>query len=265
MPVLDVPLSWTASSNRRSRHYFLGTPFDTIGQDAAIRLVKDSDTTMKFRYIVTPNVDHVVRLDGNRSLAPYYDEAWLSLCDSKPISILSNAVSLSLPLVTGSDLTARLFQAVIKDGDLVTLIAANAQIVHEMERSYPKIRFRSMVPPCGVLHNPAALQNCIDFVAAEPARFAFIAIGSPQSEKIAHALTQRTDACGVGLCIGASLEFLVGAQKRAPLWVRQLGMEWAHRLSTDPKRLWRRYVFAVTPLVRLFVRELLTRARSRPV
>jgi exopolysaccharide biosynthesis WecB/TagA/CpsF family protein len=264
MAILDYSLTRNVPVSRGHRHYFLGAPFDNIGQDAAVRLVTDSDGSTKFRYIVTPNVDHVVRLSGNRQLAAYYDEAWMSLCDSKPISTLSHAVSLGLPLVTGSDLTARLFKTVIKDGDLITLIAAHPQIVSDLESAYPGIRFRSMVPPSGVLHNPHALQACVDFVAAEKARFVFIAIGSPQSEKIAHALAQRPDACGVGLCIGASLEFLVGAQKRAPLWMRRAGMEWAHRLASDPKRLWRRYAFAVAPLTQLFVKELVIRARKHP-
>ena len=47
---------------------------------------------------------------------------------------------------------------------------------------------------------------------------------------------------GVGLCIGASIEFLSGAKRRAPLWVRRLRIEWAFRLASEPRRLWRRYL-----------------------
>jgi len=102
MPALDVPPARAAASVDRTRHYFLGAPFDDIAQDAAVDLVEGSQGQSKFRYVVTPNVDHVVRLNGDRLLAPYYDEAWMSLCDSKPISTLSHAVSLDLPVVTGS-------------------------------------------------------------------------------------------------------------------------------------------------------------------
>jgi N-acetylglucosaminyldiphosphoundecaprenol N-acetyl-beta-D-mannosaminyltransferase len=261
MPALDLPSARAAITVGRTRHYFLGAPFDDIAQDAAVDMVEGSQVQLKFRYVVTPNVDHVVRLSGNRLLAPYYDEAWMSLCDSKPISTLSHAVSLDLPVVTGSDLTARLFKTVIKSGDRIALIAANDEIARDMAAAFPDVLFRSFVPPKNVLGDPAGLQACVDFAAAEPARFLFIAIGSPQSEKIAHALAQRPDACGVGLCIGASLEFLLGAKKRAPVWMRKLGLEWVHRLASDPKRLWRRYLFAVVPLLRLFARELASRLR----
>lgn len=263
MTALEAPPANSACASGPGRQRFLGAPFDSIPQDTAIDLVGSSETRSKFRYVVTPNVDHIVRLSGNRTLAPYYDAAWMSLCDSRPISALAHAVSLNLPLVTGSDLTARLFKTVIKDGDLVTLIAGDAGLVNEMETAFPTVRFRSFVPPRGVMNDPVALQACVDFAAAEAARFVFIAIGSPQSEKIAHALAQRPDACGVGLCIGASLEFLVGAKKRAPMWMQNIGLEWAHRMASDPKRLWRRYVFAVAPLAQLFVKELLNRQPRR--
>jgi N-acetylglucosaminyldiphosphoundecaprenol N-acetyl-beta-D-mannosaminyltransferase len=263
MPVLEISSARPATAPLGARHYFLGAPFDDIAQDRALDLVRGSGDQSKFRYVVTPNVDHVVRLNGNRMLAPYYDDAWMSLCDSRPISTLSHAVALHLPLVTGSDLTARLFKTVIKDGDRVTLIAANPVIARDMELAFPAVRFRSFVPPENVLNDPVALNACVDFAAAEAARFLFIAIGSPQSEKIAHALSQRPEACGVGLCIGASLEFLVGARKRAPLWMRRAGLEWSHRLASDPKRLWRRYLLAVAPLAHLFFRELVSRAHQK--
>ncbi|MDM9624616.1 WecB/TagA/CpsF family glycosyltransferase [Rhizobium sp. S152] len=257
MTALDIPAT-TAGADTGVRRHFLGAPFDGIDQDAFVDLVERT-AGGKFRYVVTPNVDHVVRLSGNRGLVPCYDEAWMSLCDSKPISSLAHVLSLDLPHVTGSDLTARLFKSVIRDGDVVALIASDTGVVRSLEAVYPTIRFRSHVPPRGVLHDPAAFAACVDFAAAEAARFVFIAIGSPQSEKIAHAISQRPDASGIGLCIGASLEFLVGSKTRAPLWMQRWGLEWAHRLGTDPRRLWRRYVFAVAPLARLFLRELVTR------
>lgn len=262
MTTLELPVVGAQAGGQARRH-FLGAPFDELGQDAVVQLVESAESRSKFRYVVTPNVDHVVRLSSNQTLAPYYDDAWMSLCDSRPIAALAQTLSLNLPLVTGSDLTARLFQSVIKAGDVVTLIAGDPGIVRDMEAAYPSVHFRSYVPPKGVMQNPAALEACVDFAAAEAARFVFIAIGSPQSEKIAHALAQRPDACGIGLCIGASLEFLVGSKARAPQWMRKYGLEWAHRLGTDPRRLWRRYAFAVAPLAQLFLRELLSRQPAK--
>ena len=238
------------------RRHFMGTPFDAISRAAVTSLLTDCTATSRFRYVVTPNVDHVVRLNRNAALRGYYDGAWLSLCDSKPISLLARSLSIDLPLITGSDLTHTIFHSIVKDGDTVALIAANMQVVDDMSQTFPGLRFRAHVPPPGVWNNPMALQACIDFVAQDASRFVFIAIGSPQSERIAHALSREKGAHGVGFCIGAGLEFLVGARKRAPLWMRKAGLEWLHRLVSDPRRLWRRYLYAVIPLLSLFTMEI---------
>lgn len=246
------------------RAYFLGAPFDRIERNEVLNMLRACGPTVPFRYVVTPNVDHVVRLKRSAGLAIYYDNAWLSLCDSQPILKLAKLISLDLPLVTGSDLTVTLFKSVIQDDDRVTLIAANDRIVQDLERAYPSIRFRAFVPPPNVWSDPAALQACVDFVIGEAARFVFIAIGAPQSEKIAHAIFTHPEAKGVGFCIGAALEFLTGSKKRAPIWMRRMGVEWLHRLASDPRRLWKRYFYAVVPLGRLFLEELAVRQhRSR--
>jgi exopolysaccharide biosynthesis WecB/TagA/CpsF family protein len=260
MAVIDVPTPGLKSPPTASRRRkFMGAPFDCFTPDEVIELLQQTPSGTGFRYIVTPNVDHVVRLEDKSEIRHFYDGAWLSLCDSRPVSGLARLLFRKLPVVTGSDLTVSIFQSVIRDGDRITLIASSDAVVRDVQAAYPNVVFRAHLPPQGVWTNEAALMACVDFVAEAEARFVFIAIGSPQSEKIAHELSLRPEAKGIGLCIGASLEFLVGAKKRAPLWMRHAGIEWLHRLATDPKRLWRRYAYAVLPLARLFSHELLGR------
>jgi N-acetylglucosaminyldiphosphoundecaprenol N-acetyl-beta-D-mannosaminyltransferase len=256
MSAVDLSSLTYAYPGFGQRRDFLGAPFDCFAQQAVIDLIGESGGAAGFRYLVTPNVDHVVRLKKNREYYKYYQAAWMSLCDSRPIATLAHIRSLRLPLVTGSDLTALLFASVVKNGDLITLIAANDKVVSDMKAAFPTVNFRAYIPPQDVWNNSAALDSCVDFVVREEARFVFIAIGSPQSEKIAYELSQHPDAQGVGFCVGASLEFLVGTKKRAPFWMRRISLEWLHRLASDPKRLWRRYVGAVIPLAVLFLEEL---------
>nr|WP_284209859.1 WecB/TagA/CpsF family glycosyltransferase [Methylorubrum aminovorans] len=63
--------------------------------------------------------------------------------------------------------------------------------------------------------------------------------------------------------MGASLEFLVGRKRRAPLWMQRAGIEWLHRLAGEPRRLWRRYLFGVAPLARLALAEAAARLAAR--
>ena len=227
-----------------------------------LKFVQECEAGHRFRYIVTPNVDIVVRLSKDRSLRSYYESAWLSLCDSKPISVLARALSFELPLVTGSDLTIGIFASIIKENDTITLIAANEALVCTMRQAYPKFRFRCFVPPDGVWNNPEALKECVHFIAGHESRLTFIAIGSPQSEKIAYEVSLNRAATGVGLCVGAGLEFLLNTKKRAPRWMRSIGMEWLYRLTSEPKRLWRRYIYSVLPLLRLIFSEVNLRRKA---
>ena len=49
-------------------------------------------------------------------------------------------------------------------------------------------------------------------------------------------------AKGLGLCVGASLDFLAGKVKRAPAWMQKTRLEWLYRLASEPKRMWKRYL-----------------------
>jgi exopolysaccharide biosynthesis WecB/TagA/CpsF family protein len=261
MAVIEAPPYEVRRPDPGGRRSFLGAPFDLLTPSMVLDLVANNHSGMGFRYVVTPNVDHVVRLQGNAQIRGYYQQAWLSVCDSRPIAGLARLLFLRLPVVTGSDLTASIFNSVIRDGDLITLIASDEAVVRDIRLRYPKVRFRAHLPPQGLWNNEEALRACVDFAARAEARFVFIAIGSPQAEKIAYELSRHPEARGIGFCVGASLEFLVGAKRRAPLWMQHLGLEWLHRLATDPKRLWRRYVHAVLPLASLFYNEVTGRGQ----
>ena len=247
---------------RSSRQYFLNVPFDQIEQTSAVALIGAADPTARFRYVVTPNADHVVRLNKEPGLRAYYEDAWMTLCDSRPISLFARARSRSMTHVTGSDLTVRLFRSVVRRGDRIVLIVGNEKVAADVTAAYPDIDFRIHIPPSGLWKNYEAQQECVQFVLRERARFAFIAVGSPQSEKIANMISRCPSASGVGLCVGASLEFLVGTKTRAPLWMQQMSLEWLHRMASDPKRLWRRYVYGALPLLALFAQETLRRPPS---
>jgi exopolysaccharide biosynthesis WecB/TagA/CpsF family protein len=233
-----------------------GVTFDLLDTSDVLARIDAARENGRFSYIVTPNVDHVVRNQSPHGIAAPYDAAWLTLCDSMPLTILAKLLGHELPRVTGSDLTAEVFDKVLRDGDRLAVIASHEEVVDRLRLQYPKLRIRVHVPPIGVRHNAEELLKCIDFVRAEPNDFVFLAIGSPQSEAIAYALSKSDSASGIGLCIGASLEFLTGMKRRAPRWMSETGLEWLHRLATDPRRLWRRYLYAIVPLMRLVAHEL---------
>ncbi|GAA0281343.1 N-acetylglucosaminyldiphosphoundecaprenol N-acetyl-beta-D-mannosaminyltransferase [Methylorubrum aminovorans] len=249
------------------RERFLKAPFDSLEPAEVLALLSRAPAGLDpapFRYVVTPNVDHVVRLSADPSLAPLYEGAWLSLCDSKPIAALSRLlIPGGLPHLPGSTLTEILFRTVIAPSDRIALVVAHPSLAAQMRAAFPEVAFDILAAPPDIDGDPAAFAACAAFVAGSTARFTFIAVGAPRSERIAFQASLDPAARGTALCVGASLEFLVGRKRRAPLWMQRAGIEWLHRLAGEPRRLWRRYLFGVAPLARLALAEAAARLAAR--
>lgn len=228
------------------RANFLDVAFDVFPIDLLISRIEETTAGSDFRYLVTPNVDHMVRLHKRDREIPGLRDAYRTadfcVCDSKVLGLLARWKGIRLPVVPGSDLTQILFDRVIGSGDRIAIVGGDPQLLSSLERDYPRFEFVQHCPPMGLLQNPAARTAAAKFIAEEKARFTFICVGSPQQELIAAEAAGLRTATGMALCIGAALEFITGKTKRAPQFAQRLGLEWAHRLLTNPRRLWRRYL-----------------------
>jgi exopolysaccharide biosynthesis WecB/TagA/CpsF family protein len=95
----------------------------------------------------------------------------------------------------------------------------------------------------GFIRDPKAVEACLSFVEAHsPFRFCLLAVGAPQQEILAERLQARGVARGLALCVGASIDFVTGTQRRAPQWLQHAGGEWLFRLCQNPARLATRYL-----------------------
>jgi N-acetylglucosaminyldiphosphoundecaprenol N-acetyl-beta-D-mannosaminyltransferase len=226
-----------------SRHvWFLNSAFDKIGLETALNRIHDRPAAKPFAFVVTPNVDHLVRLETDTVLATLYAQAWLTVCDSRVLELIGRLSGESIDLAPGSDLTARLFDDIIDPAETLTIIGGTASVIASVKERYGLQDVRWHEPPMGLRENPDALAEAARFVAENPSRFTLICVGSPQQEMIAEACLDRGDCTGIGLCVGASLDFLGGKAQRAPNWVQKARLEWLHRLTKEPKRMWRRYL-----------------------
>jgi len=232
---------------------FLGLDFDVWTPDRAREWLAKRTADSPYAYVVTPNVDHMVRLSGApEDIQCAYTDADVRLCDSRILARLADFAGVTLSVVPGSDLTAQLFEQVLQPGDRVGLIGGDAHDGDMLAARYPGITIIQHLPPMGLRHDAAARADAVDAAVAAQGRFVLFAVGSPQQELLAHEMSARADARGTGLCIGASIDFLIGRQNRAPRIVQRMSMEWAWRLLTDPRRLAKRYLVeapAIFPMV----------------
>jgi exopolysaccharide biosynthesis WecB/TagA/CpsF family protein len=214
--------------------------YDVAGfTDVAARFGLD-----RYGYAVTPNADHLIRLHENASFRALYAAANYVLLDSRFLShVLRITKGIRLPVCTGSDLTAKLFSEVISPDDPLVLIGGSDEQARRLRERHGLRRLAHFNPPMGFIRDRKAVQDCLHFIEAHsPFRFCLLAVGAPQQEAVAQLLKARGIARGLALCIGASINFLTGDERRAPLWMRRGGMEWFFRLMQAPGRMAKRYL-----------------------
>lgn len=219
----------------------------------------------RFGYVVTPNVDQVLRYHDDSQFREIYAGAAFVLLDSR---FLAHAVSLFKlrrhRVSPGSDLTAAVLSSVVQPNDSVVVVGATPHQARQLRTRFGLACLRHIEPPMNFIDDPAAVETCLrEIEAASPFRFCFLAVGSPQQEILAHELKKRGIARGLALCVGGSINFLTGVEKRAPRWSRLMGLEWLFRLLRDPRRLAKRYLLR-GPRIFFLLPRLELRAR-RPV
>jgi exopolysaccharide biosynthesis WecB/TagA/CpsF family protein len=199
----------------------------------------------RFGYVVTPNVDHLVRFYEDPTFRDHYRKADYVLLDSRfAARALRLIKGVKLRVCTGSDLTAALFSRVVTSSDRVVLIGGSREQASIIRMLYGLTNVHHHNPPMGFTDDPKAVEECLQFIEEQsPFRFCFLAVGSPQQEALAALLQTRGVARGLALCVGASLNFITGNEKRAPQWMQEMAFEWLYRLVQDPRRLATRYLW----------------------
>lgn len=221
---------------------FLGHRFDSGSSEEVVRSIF-AEMDGAFRYVVTPNVHDVVRsLEDPATMHPVYQQAWGVLCDSRVLSRIARLHGRTLPVVTGSDLTASLVARAAQDRLTIAVIGPTAAACTALERKYPGLSVNCHTPPMGFIKSQKEVQRCVEFAVGTRGPLIFLALGMPQQGLLARRIADHPQARGIGLCIGASIDFLTGKQRRAPVWLQKLGFEWLYRLLSNPRRLASRYL-----------------------
>lgn len=207
----------------------------------------------RYGYVVTPNADHLIRFHDNAEFRTLYAAASYVLLDSQFVAHLMRfTTGIRLPVCTGSDLTEKLFSEIISTDDRVVIIGASSAQIDKLRGIYGLRNLVHFNPPMGFMHDAAAVADCLSFIEIHsPYRFCLLAVGSPQQEVLARQLQLRGVARGLTLCIGASINFLTGDERRAPSWLQRCGMEWLFRLTQAPSRMVHRYLIRGPRIFRL--------------
>jgi N-acetylglucosaminyldiphosphoundecaprenol N-acetyl-beta-D-mannosaminyltransferase len=218
--------------------------------------------------VYTPNIDHVVNADADPAFREAYGRASLSLVDGQPLVWASRLLGSALPeKVSGSDLVEPLMERAGRRGWRVFLVGGApgaAKIAAERLNRAHGVSIAGIEDGRISLEPGPADEALLARIAQARPQLLLVALGSPKQELWIDARRARL-APAVALAVGATLDFIAGALRRAPPWMRRAGLEWLYRLAQEPRRLARRYLWNDPKFLAVLARTWLSPRETRRI
>lgn len=239
-----------------NRIRFLNSYIDNVTKKEAIQYIEECVEMRKIGHVITPNVDQVVRLEHDPYFKKIYENAELLLADGTPLMWISKLYKTPLKeKICGSDLVPELCNIASKKGYSVFLLGAAEGVAVKaalnLQRKYPGLKIAGTYsPPHGFEKNPNEIEKINRMLLESKADLLFVGMGVPKQDIFIYENMHKYQI-PMSFSIGASIDFEAGVQKRAPIWINKLGMEWLYRLICNPRRMFKRYLIDDIQIIKL--------------
>lgn len=229
-----------------ARIKFMNTDIDNLTMGETLNEIDKLIQKKNCSYVVTPNVDHIVRLEKDEELQKVYKNASLILTDGKPLIWISKWYKTPIKeKISGSDLFPKVCElAANKNYTMYLLGAAEGVADTAAKNLMQKYKGLNIVgtysPPFGFEKDKKELDKIKEQIQKVHPDILIVGLGCPKQEKFMY---HHCKELGVPISfgLGASIDFEAGNIKRAPKWMSNHGLEWLYRFSKEPKRLFKRY------------------------
>jgi len=236
----------------------LDIPIDNISKSDLLRDLKQGGI------VFTPNVDHLIKLRKDSEFRATYRTATYRTCDSQILLYASRLLRTPIQeKISGSDLFPSFYRYYAKDEEVTIFLLGGAEgVADEARKRINQCVGRNMVvaahsPSFGFEENEEECQQLIDLINQSGATVLAVGVGAPKQEKWICKYKDQLTSIKTFMAIGATIDFEAGKIPRAPKWVSEMGLEWLYRLTSEPKRLWRRYLVDDVIFFWLLLRQLL--------
>lgn len=198
--------------------------------------------------LITPNVDHLVKLQKDEDFYRVYQQAEWVVCDSKILYLMSKLLKEPLPeAIPGSSFFTAYYMYHKDDPNCkIFLLGAAEGIAEKACRNINKKAGREIVvgahsPSYGFEKDEKECEELVRIVNESSANVLLVGVGAPKQEKWIMKYRDRMPNVDVFMALGATIDFEAGTLKRAPEIWQKCGMEWLYRALKEPKRLFKRY------------------------
>lgn len=220
---------------------FLNTNIQVITQHELLKELKKG-------VVITPNVDHLVKLQKDKEFYEVYKKAEWVICDSKILYMLSKLLKTPLPeAIPGSSFFTAFYEYHQNDPNckIFLLGAAEGIAIKAMERINQKVGRNIVVgahsPSYGFEKKPEECEKLVHMINESGANVLLVGVGAPKQEKWIMKYRNEMPGIDIFMGLGATIDFEAGTLKRAPILWQKIGMEWLYRCLKEPKRLFKRY------------------------
>ena len=239
----------------------LHASIDVLSWESVLSQISAWSANRESRYVCICNVHSVVTAGRDPAFGQVVAQADLATPDGAPVAWLIRKLGFKdQQRINGPDLMWKYCAQAADRGESIYLYGGTPETLAilqtQLTQAFPGLVLAgAFSPPFRMLTEDEDLA-AVAHINASGAGTVWVSLGCPKQEKWMAAHRGRVNAVMIG--VGAAFDYHAGTIQRAPLWMQNSGLEWMHRLVSEPKRLWRRYlvtnsIFVAGAIWRLFV------------
>lgn len=245
-----------------------GWPIYLANRDHALKVLTAAAIKGEGYSFAPLNLDLLVKLRTDGVFVNAMQKARFIIADGWPIALLGRRENRSIERTTGADLILPLCANAVRHKLPIYLFGTSSEVLGRVQEvlkeQFPELVIAGAeLPLLGFDARSAVADQAIERMHSSGAKLCFLALGAPKQEILAARALDMGAKIGF-VCVGAGLDFIAGAQVRAPGFMRNNGMEWLWRLVTNPRRLGARYAVCAMLLAKITLIEPLQRRSTSP-
>ncbi|WP_270807978.1 WecB/TagA/CpsF family glycosyltransferase [Aeromonas sp. QDB25] len=251
-----------ADAIERVREQVLAASIDVLSWKTALERISTWAQNHESRYICITNVHSVVTATQEPAFGEIVQGADMVTPDGAPVAwMLRKLGHANQERINGPDLMWKYCALAAERGESIYLYGGTPETLSILQgvlaNSFPELKVAGAYSPPFRPLTQAEDEEIISRINASGAGSVWVSLGCPKQEKWMADHRGKINAVMVG--VGAAFDYHAGTIKRAPLWMQHAGLEWLHRLCSEPRRLWRRYFVTNSLFILLAGRQLLAR------
>ncbi|HPH95729.1 MAG TPA: WecB/TagA/CpsF family glycosyltransferase [Anaerolineaceae bacterium] len=230
-----------------NRTNVLGVGVSAINIPMALEVLDEWIDKHERHYVTVTGVHGVIESQHDEALRRIHNEAGMVTPDGMPLVWLSRRAGYHhVSRVYGPDLMLAVCEHSLKKNYRHYLYGGNEGVpellAQKLQERFPGLSFAGMVSPPFRKMTPEEDAALVAEINALKPDILWVGLSTPKQERWMAEHVSRLDV-PVLIGVGAAFDFHAGLKKQAPRWMQRSGLEWLFRLMTEPKRLWKRYLY----------------------